>query len=48
MYYIVLRYQRGNQKRKIKGHVKQWLKEKEQKTNNAIQNITQKTKDRAT
>ena len=35
----------GNQKSYIKGQTIQWLKEKELKTNNDLQNTTQKTKD---
>jgi hypothetical protein len=38
--------QSGNQFPQIKGHALQWLKEKKNKrTNNDLQNTTQKTKD---
>jgi hypothetical protein len=39
------RYQGDNQKSYIKGQTIQWLKEKEQKTNDDLQNTAQKTKD---
>ena len=35
----------GNQKSYIKGQTIQWLKQKEQKTNDDLQNTAQKTKD---
>ena len=46
----VWRYQRGNQKSSIEseGLTMQWSKENDNSTNNDLQNITQKTKDRAT
>jgi len=43
-----LKIQRGNQKPQIEGHTTQWQKKKNKRTNYDLQNITQKTKDRAT
>jgi hypothetical protein len=46
---IVRRYQRGNQSPLIEEEqIREWSKETGQSTHNDLQNITQKTKDRAT
>ena len=45
----VWRYKRGNQKTQIEGKIMHWPKmKKDKRTNNDLQNISQKAKDRAT